>query len=572
MESEADGSAPSTSHSVLLAELALANTDAERSLEHAQSVDGQYEAAQERHRDAETVVEEATRTLKLTRDGLDSTQLALDRIRERQEAARIMTSSAEARIAFAQERLQLYTRQPDVLSPASSLPGDIVTEIFDCISVNRSGNAIRLSHINRRWRNLALSTPSLWTNLNSLYEPDAAHVFAARAAQLPLNVSIMYGPELPSYHRSFDKFSAFVAVAANYAHRWSRIHLGTCSRYMFKIAFTRITDALVASGATLPLSVASVSLRIYRGSWSSRDSETLGFESTWPFQAREALFSGLSCVPAACLVPSLVRLEIRDAQELFDMALISKAPRLETLVVDIRTEATWDSEAETVHTMPCLRRLRTDGLFPHSLLYLLLHIRMPALRHVDLTLTGTCADVLTVIRAFMRGMPIEFFRIRRTMDRDDFLTRSSLLPRIETFVAEITPSLPMLTRLNLENVQLDDGALKELTDAMPRLETLLLCGEEHVTVDGLRDIVVERLQSTATAIKCLHIVCSPQFNDFRDWNDIVELVPHVTWLNDDEEEEHADQEDAEASDAESETDSEIDAVLDDEEIAFIAKK
>ncbi|KZV98558.1 hypothetical protein EXIGLDRAFT_763406 [Exidia glandulosa HHB12029] len=254
------------------------------------------------------------------------------------------------------------------------------------------------------------------------------------------------------------------------------------------------------------------------------------------------------------------------------MALISKAPSLETLVVEIRTQAMRDSETETVHTMSCLQRLRIDGLFPYSLLYLLFHIRMPALQHVDLTLTGTCADVLKVIRAFMRGMPIEEFSIRRTMGRDAFGTSSLLLPHIETFVANITPSLPMLTRLSLENVQLDDGALKELTDAMPRLETLLLCSEENVTVEGLRGIVIERLQSTATAIKCLNIVCSPHFNDAGDWDDIVDLVPQVMWLNDDDDDENADQEYAETSDAESETDSEIDAVLDDEEIALIAKK
>ncbi|KZV98678.1 hypothetical protein EXIGLDRAFT_727388 [Exidia glandulosa HHB12029] len=574
MESAADGSAPSTYHSVLLAELALAITETERPLEHAQTVASQYTAAQERVHEAEHAVEAANRMLKSAREALDSAQLALDRIRVQHDGAQIPKFSAEARIELAQERLRLYTRDPDVLSPAGELPGEIVTHIFECIGGNRASNTIRLSHINRRWRNLALSTASLWTDLDSAYEPAAAHVFAARAGQLPLNVSMIFGPDLPSYDRPYDKFSAFVAVAAHYAHRWSRINIVASSRYTFKPAFTCITDALKAGGATLPLSVASVSLRIIPGfrigSYTSRDQ--LGFESTWPFQAREVILSGLPRVPAACLVPGLLRLEIRDGQftnELFDMAMILEAPSLETFVVNILTDVTWKSDAKTVHTMPCLQRLRTNGLFPRGLLFLLFRIRMPALRHVDITMTGTCADMLTVIRAFMCGMPIEDFRIRRTMDVDAFGASTSLTPLIETFVANITPSLPMLTRLSLENVQLDNGALRELSTAMPRLETLHLCMEENVTVDGLRSLVFERLQSTATAIQCLHIVCSPHFNDVGDWGDIVERVPQVIWLNDDEEEEHADHEDAEASDAESETDSEIDAVLDDDEKDFL---
>ncbi|KZV94636.1 hypothetical protein EXIGLDRAFT_736519 [Exidia glandulosa HHB12029] len=577
MDLAADDSVPLAYHSVLLAELALATAETE---DPAQTVASRYTAAQERHRDAERAVEAATRTLKLARDELRLAERALERIRvlhEQHDGAQIIKSSVEARIEFAQERLRLYTREQDVLSLAGSLPGEIVTQIFDHTGANRASNAIRLSHVNRRWRNLALSTPSFWANLDSLYEPGAAHVFAARAGQLPLNVFMIYGPDLPSYDRPYDKFSAFVAVAAHYGHRWSRIHIGACSRYSFKSAFTCITDALEDSGATLPLSVASVSLQIIPGSasgdYSARDK--LGFESAWPFQAREVILSGLPRVPAACLVPGLLRLELRDGpitNERFDMAMLLKAPNLEMLVVDMYNQMSFlerKADTEIMHTMPCLQTLRTNGLYPADIVCLMFRIRMPALRHVDLTLTGTCADVLVAIKVAMRGTPIEDLRIRRTMHLEAFGDNQPFSPHIETFVANITPSLPMLTRLSLENVQLDDGALKGLTAAMPRLDTLHLSMEENITVDGLRDIVLERFQSNATAIQCLQIVCSPHFNDAGDWADILELVPQVIWFNDDEEEEHADQEDAEASDAESETDSEIDAVLDEEEKAFI---
>ncbi|KZV87015.1 hypothetical protein EXIGLDRAFT_724156 [Exidia glandulosa HHB12029] len=568
MASATDDSVPSTHQSALLAELAVANAEAEGPREQHRVLQADSTVAQERLLAADATAQAAVRALNIAREDLRSAKSDLKSTQKRCEGAEIIKSSAEAKIEFVQERLQLYTRQPDVLSPVGHLPGEIVIQIFDYSGTNRPTNALRLSHVNRRWRNLALNTAFLWTTLDSYYGPGAAHAFVARAGQLPLSIAMTYGPGLPSYDRPYTTFRAFVYVAAHYAHRWSKIHITACSRSAFESAFACVTDAVNASAATLPLRVTSVSMNAMAELGRSAQSTGIlwGYQSNWPFLAREVILTGLPRVPAACLAPDLDRLELHygpHSPELFDMASVFRAPDLKTLILDIYGDSAFlelGSDVETRRTLPSLRTLHVKGLDRRVLFCFLFRTAMPALRHIDMTLTGTCTDVMTIIKALMTGLPIEDLRIHRTL-RATGPSNMPLPSGGKAFLENITPSLPMLTRLRLESVQLRDNTLMELSIAMPRLETLQLCMEENVTINGLREIVHERRrESNSTELQCLEIICCSHLDNIGDWTDIVQLVPTVVRLRN---------EDEEDSNAGFETDSEIDAVLDDDERAFL---
>ncbi|KZV96306.1 hypothetical protein EXIGLDRAFT_733453 [Exidia glandulosa HHB12029] len=559
----------STYQSELQAEVTIANTEADRAREQHIAAQAEVATAEERFQNANRALHTAEEALNLARREVESARRPLSGLAGRHRKTQLVKSSAEAKAEFALERLQLYNRGHDALreNGPGHLPGELVIQIFSCRSVNRPDNAMCMSHINRRWRNLALSTPSLWTTLDSYYGPTAAHVFATRAGLLPLSVVMMYGSGLPFYRRTFDEFRAFVAAATFYGHRWTKLCLNIGLEATYNV-FDCLTSALRASTDSWSpkLRMHSISLSVISNPADLEADRNCFFEY-WPFRSQEVFLSGLSQVPRECMCPELERLEhlngANSTKRPFDLATILQAPNLHTLVLDLGVNFFPILASRRTHSLHTLRI--TDVAI--DLLPVLNYVRMPALRRVDLVLTGTYTDIFDVLKGLMRnamGAPIEELRIRRTMVYQNSEADIQGDSEEDQSEKEMREGLPVLTLLSLENVQLPNDALLELVGPIwtPRLETLRLCMEEHITAAGLLEL------ARGIQIRCLDVICCPHpsLNDSEDedWRDIIELVPQVVWLNDD------DSEDGDSGDeSDPETDSDIDAVVDQDELAFL---
>ena len=79
----------------------------------------------------------------------------------------------------------------ELLSPSRvvhQIPRDILSRIF--LLVGTGAEVVPLTHACRRWRNIALRTPELWTSLRDRDLTDMLPVFIERSQRVPLDVSV----------------------------------------------------------------------------------------------------------------------------------------------------------------------------------------------------------------------------------------------------------------------------------------------------------------------------------------------------------------------------------------------
>ncbi|KDQ10101.1 hypothetical protein BOTBODRAFT_501364 [Botryobasidium botryosum FD-172 SS1] len=104
----------------------------------------------------------------------------------------------------AQRLSTLAARQND-LGPTARLPDEILYIIFELVVETRrylyppkAREPLRLSHVSRRWRNIAIHTPLIWTMINSL-NYSLVELFVARSQSAPLHIqldcAVMYSAE-----------------------------------------------------------------------------------------------------------------------------------------------------------------------------------------------------------------------------------------------------------------------------------------------------------------------------------------------------------------------------------------
>jgi len=140
----------------------------------------------------------------------DESQRELDDLRERietlQERKRVLTSEAfqlHNALRTLQSRAAHITNKT---APVSRLPSDVLAIIFEesrrllapwsSVASRPLSPEIQLSHVSSRWREVALSTPALWTTIRFpiLHKEAAVVVYLQRCNQAPLSVHI--GPRV----------------------------------------------------------------------------------------------------------------------------------------------------------------------------------------------------------------------------------------------------------------------------------------------------------------------------------------------------------------------------------------
>ncbi|KAJ7249302.1 hypothetical protein C8J57DRAFT_688060 [Mycena rebaudengoi] len=131
-------------------------------------------------------------------------------------------------------------------SPITRVSDDVLAEIFAWILCDCQGftslmarnqlvlEPLTVSHVNSRWRRIALSKPTLWSTI-WVDRPREIHIpmvqlWLARSGQSPLNLHLRQTPPRPQQHlhpwtdeQEFELTDEILTLLTEHLHRWRRI-------------------------------------------------------------------------------------------------------------------------------------------------------------------------------------------------------------------------------------------------------------------------------------------------------------------------------------------------------------
>ncbi|KAF7316520.1 hypothetical protein MIND_00171200 [Mycena indigotica] len=395
-----------------------------------------------------------------------------------------------------------------LISPIRQLPDDVLQEIFvACLPANSncvmsaSEAPLLLGRICSAWRDLAFSTPVLWSRLHC-YAPgsvrtdpfgaeipaiatkierhlDAYKAWLARTGNRPLSVSVYHGQE----QWSCATTSPFLDVLVSLAARWEFIQVSASERML--TVFSNLTRDQVPLLKSLELQ--EVSGPTFVGGeethWGSCD--ILSGPKFCQLSASVAVFRSLSTPKHwnslhKLVVASKARLGMSLDNSLSAdhvLALLRQCPNLQ--YGRFQLDRSPDARDTSVFEHNSLRTLIFETQYDNSQFETLSRrVLLPQLRHLR------CSGKIESSRA-AKAARIFFAAAKRLDSIDvnvDFFTRSSL----EDFLRQITPSF---TTLSLRGPQhqfdwresahvFDDALLQALVDPkqplVPNLECLSL--------------------------------------------------------------------------------------------------
>ncbi|KAL5526611.1 hypothetical protein ACEPAF_8335 [Sanghuangporus sanghuang] len=137
-------------------------------------------------------------------------------------SVREMLSSASRIRAMHDRTIGLLLRCHHALSNRGleNLPFDVLSYIFKttCSSPARGSHAITISHVCRRFRQIALNTAVLWSRLYSQDPIPKTAAFLSRTKEADLAVVIEEDPDSPNYPAHLE---AFMALVIPHCSRWA---------------------------------------------------------------------------------------------------------------------------------------------------------------------------------------------------------------------------------------------------------------------------------------------------------------------------------------------------------------
>ena len=110
------------------------------------------------------------------------------------------------------------------MRPVNLLPVELLIQIFGFLG--GGSFVVPVSHVCRRWRNIALCTPSLWTVIREEDDVFAATTFMERSNDLMLDVSFQVSMRN-------EGFKIFQDTVEPYASRFRRLHVGVYGDRVF---------------------------------------------------------------------------------------------------------------------------------------------------------------------------------------------------------------------------------------------------------------------------------------------------------------------------------------------------
>jgi hypothetical protein len=144
----------------------------------------------------------------------------------------------------------------DVIPPIHTIPPELVGEIFaksledsmqpisqsaPSVTMRSEVSPFTLSHVCKRWRDLALSMSTLWSSI-AIYEPKMGHIplvdlWLRRAGDLPLALCLLQsGNRKNTHHESTEQV---LSLFVQYVARWKTIifHLETPQSPLLNIPY-----------------------------------------------------------------------------------------------------------------------------------------------------------------------------------------------------------------------------------------------------------------------------------------------------------------------------------------------
>lgn len=130
---------------------------------------------------------------------LDDLNTRIDALKEKKRALTIEASHLQTALLTLQSRAAHIKNK---IAPVSRLPSDVLAIIFEesrrllapwsSVTNRPLSPEVQLSHVSSRWREVALSTPALWTTIRFpiLHKEAAVIVYLQRCNQAPLSVHI----------------------------------------------------------------------------------------------------------------------------------------------------------------------------------------------------------------------------------------------------------------------------------------------------------------------------------------------------------------------------------------------
>ncbi|KAJ6561688.1 hypothetical protein B0H19DRAFT_1142308 [Mycena capillaripes] len=227
---------------------------------------------------------------------------------QRQHIYDLLVGPLKEAVDLAEEILRLTAKRDKLsefidphlalVSPVRSLPDDILREILiaslpSCqnATLNPAESPLLLCHISRRWRNLALSTPLLWTSLHITLPPiknsraaksprlgeinDAAKAWISRSGLLPLSLSFVV-----QRSEHYD-IAALSSTFIQCSYRWRAIRLDLPELKLF-------TGFLALTSVDVPM-LRSAIVSGFDGT--SSTAKRLGFPQLLSFLGRPSLRS-----------------------------------------------------------------------------------------------------------------------------------------------------------------------------------------------------------------------------------------------------------------------------------------
>ena len=154
-----------------------------------------------------------------------------------QQLADARTALAAARVHFAEYK----NINRDAVTYA--LPNELLTAIFEAGSTDHP-QIVTISHVSRRWREIALHTPSLWSTIhmdeNTSY-PKLLDAYLDRSGACPLDIVVDYQNEYPA-SRTFQE-TFYLHKILSHIDRWHSLWVGATSNEIAYIILPHLRDS-----------------------------------------------------------------------------------------------------------------------------------------------------------------------------------------------------------------------------------------------------------------------------------------------------------------------------------------
>lgn len=164
-------------------------------------------------------------------ENVSDAKIALRELKDKGVALYALWTSVGVRIRTVQEKPVPSAPRDGI----STLPDAILEMIFEAIHDNmfpgtrRRKEIMRLSHVCRRFRQIVLGLPRLWSDIDSCMHPEAVAMQLTRSKNIALSVDIELG------YRPFADVRTFLDLVLPHRSRWSSLmldfdlaHVGIC--------------------------------------------------------------------------------------------------------------------------------------------------------------------------------------------------------------------------------------------------------------------------------------------------------------------------------------------------------